>query len=247
MNKKYLLFFLNFIILTCVACKNKELSKIDTTLENNNIKVENRTSIVDNKDVEKSRINIESNKSIEKNLQNKIKKEEIKISSDEKIVTEFYNIESDINRNIIINSNSLLDKIGDKVAIMIGFLFYEEEIKGVKFDDLTNSTKEKILKIYYSIDSKVESKIPNYKENIKNKSVVISKYIKDKYTNVREKTSNYMEEKMGEKKYQQYQTKKEELKQDIKQGIDSSVSDIKNVKDIYKEKIDEWYEKKKSN
>ena len=60
------------------------------------------------------------------------------------------------------------------------FIFYDGEIKGKKFSDLTSSAKEKVIDIYTKIDDKLETKFPNYKENIKGTSKNAYNNIKDK-------------------------------------------------------------------
>ena len=48
----------------------------------------------------------------------------------------------------------------------VDFLFYDSEIGGIKFSDLTSSAKEQLLHDIVTIDDLICSKFPNYKENI---------------------------------------------------------------------------------
>ena len=57
---------------------------------------------------------------------------------------------------------------------LVDFVFYNGEIHGITFDELSDSAKNKVMEITLSMDSKIESKIPGYKEKIKDKS---GKYI----------------------------------------------------------------------
>lgn len=68
-----------------------------------------------------------------------------------------------------VNNNSISDNIKDKFIEIIDFIFYDKEIKGYKFSDLTTSAKIKIISMAIKIDSKIEEKIPNYKDTISSK------------------------------------------------------------------------------
>ena len=64
----------------------------------------------------------------------------------------------------------------------IDFIFYNKEINGTKFNELANAAKLKILAIALSIDSKIDEKIPGYKDTISSsyqnmKVKIIEKYL----------------------------------------------------------------------
>lgn len=65
-----------------------------------------------------------------------------------------------------------IDKSNDKGTIkqgfikMVDFLFYDEPINGVRFSELKDEAKIKIMKIALSIDSKIDSYFPGYKETL---------------------------------------------------------------------------------
>ena len=69
-----------------------------------------------------------------------------------------------------IENESSLDKIKtkakDSFITIVDFIFYDKEIKGYTFSELTDSAKLKIISIALKIDSKIEEYIPNYKESI---------------------------------------------------------------------------------
>ena len=50
--------------------------------------------------------------------------------------------------------------------MIVDFLFYDGEIKGRTFYELSNSTKLKVVEIFLKIDSKIDNKFPGYKESI---------------------------------------------------------------------------------
>lgn len=85
--------------------------------------------------------------------------------------------------NDVQSEGSNLDKAKDCFITLVDFIFYDGEIKGKKFNELTSSAKAKI--VYYALlmDVKIDSKWPNYKENIQ-----------DKYNDVKEKLiAKYMD------------------------------------------------------
>ena len=80
------------------------------------------------------------------------------------------------------NNQTISEKIKSKFVKCVDFLFYDEEINGKTFKELTNATKLKILEIAMIIDSKIESKFPGYKESINTsyqniKTKIIEKYL----------------------------------------------------------------------
>ncbi len=80
------------------------------------------------------------------------------------------------------NNETLKSKIKTNFVKCIDFIFYGKEIGGKTFAELSNSAKIKILKIAFSIDSKIDSKIPGYKDTISSayhniKSKLVEKYL----------------------------------------------------------------------
>ena len=65
------------------------------------------------------------------------------------------------------NSEDLLDKGKSYFIYCVDFLFYDGEINGIRFNDMTDSAKEQLLRDISTIDSLICSKYPNYKEDIK--------------------------------------------------------------------------------
>lgn len=85
-------------------------------------------------------------------------------ASDDEIMSYAKNTYSDIGDDKI-----SLDKAKECFITLVDFIFYDGEIKGKRFDELTASTKAKILYYTLLIDAKIDSKWPNYKENIQGK------------------------------------------------------------------------------
>lgn len=76
---------------------------------------------------------------------------------------------------------------------IVDFIFYDGEIKGVTWDELSNSAKAKVVYYALKIDNKIDSKWPNYKEELSSKfkdvkAKLLAKYM-DLTTSICEKHS----------------------------------------------------------
>jgi len=102
-------------------------------------------------------------------------------NTDTSIITYFENLNNQL--TTYDNNDETLGKtIKDNFVKCIDFIFYNKEINGKKFNELTNTTKLKILSITLSIDSKIDEKFPGYKDTISNiyqniKTKIIEKYL----------------------------------------------------------------------
>ena len=148
---------------------------------------------------------------------------------------------------------SIRETLEDTFISFTDFIFYDGTIKGVTFDELTDSAKEKILTLYEQIDSLIEKKFPNYKENISStakyeyttvvskakelKDSIVSKYKEvvgeDAYNNV---VSTFEEDKNNfQDAYSPYVEKGKEIgSQAIEKG--------KKILDSASSKFDSWYQ-----
>ncbi len=105
-------------------------------------------------------------------------KENVVIKSESDVIDYFNNL-----NNEVTSESSFSDKIKNGFITVVDFFFYDGEIKGYKFSELTDKAKIEVMKIAFMIDSKIESKFPTYKE-----------YLSSKYHNFKdEMVSLYME------------------------------------------------------
>lgn len=99
-------------------------------------------------------------------------------ASDDDIISYAKNTYSDIS-----DDKSTLDKAKGCFITLVDFIFYDGEIKGKRFDELTSSAKAKILYYTLLVDTKIDSKWPGYKDSIQ-----------DKYDDLKEKLiAKYMD------------------------------------------------------
>lgn len=125
---------------------------------------------------------------------------------------------------------------------LVDFLFYDGEIKGVTFDELTSAGKEKVLQIIHSIDEKIEKRFPGYKESISETATAAfekaSELIKKGAENIKEFSKN----KLGEENYNRIMESKDELVKYTKEAY-SIIKDIggDGLTEV-KDKLKNWYE-----
>lgn len=163
--------------------------------------------------------------------------------SDKIVISTFDNIEKDVDRLTESNVNeNTKNKLKGTFITVVDFIFYDGEIKGIKFNDLTEGAKQKVLESAKRIDDKIETKIPGYKENISNKTKnaynKAGEIIKKGADNIKD----FSKEKLGEENYNSIIDAKDELVYYTKNAFDI-VGDITNgIWQKGKSKIKSWYE-----
>ena len=136
------------------------------------------------------------------------------------------------------NSEDLLDKGKSYFIYCVDFLFYDGEINGIRFNDMTDSAKEQLLRDISTIDSLICSKYPNYKDDIKegygNAYNKASEVIRVGSENINE----FSRDKLGEENYNKLKEYKDLF-------VDTAFGDWDDFVDILgkgKQKVKDWYE-----
>ncbi len=135
------------------------------------------------------------------------------------------------------NSSNITNSIKTKFVTLVDFLFYEGTIQNKTFKELSNEAKLKVLKLAYTIDQKIESKFPDYKEKIKDTSTKT-------YSNIKTKViTTYLDlsTKVCNNNQSTCQSAKEGLN-DMKESFSLTWSFIKEIKGIGIQKLKDWYE-----
>lgn len=109
----------------------------------------------------------------------------------------------------------------------IDFIFYDKEMNGVTFDDLTEEGKKVTLENLETIDGWIMEIAPDYKDKIGEKYQVVKDFVSTTYYDVLES----IKESLGEENYSAIQEKKNEIK-----------DSVTSTKDKALEKISEWYQ-----
>ena len=146
-----------------------------------------------------------------------------------------------------INNGSTSDKSFSDSAkgvfvSIVDFLFYDGEINGVTFDELTDSGKQKVLEIASKVDGAIESKIPGYKETISDTASNAFNKASEVIRSGANNLNNFAKEKLGEENYQSIIDAKDELVYYTKNAI-SFLGDVGGkVFNSVKDKLDSWYQ-----
>lgn len=170
-------------------------------------------------------------------------KEENKAENkDEIIISYFENEEKEIDK--ILEDNNIRDKVSEKVITLVDFLFYDGEIKGVTLDEISSSAKEKALGILTKIDNKIETKVPNYKEVISDKTSSALNWLKEKTHNGVVKIDDFLNQKIDNYDH---------IKDTASDVVEETKNDFSEVKDIIsdgfskvKDKYENWRDNRKN-
>ena len=109
----------------------------------------------------------------------------------------------------------------------VDFIFYDKEMNGVTFDDLTEEGKKVTLENLETIDGWIMEIAPDYKDKISEKYQVVKDFVSTTYYDVLES----IKESLGEENNSAIQEKKNEIK-----------DSITSTKDKALEKVSDWYQ-----
>lgn len=136
-----------------------------------------------------------------------------------------------------------VDKSSDKGTIkegfikIVDFLFYDEPINGVRFSELKDEAKIKIMKIALSIDSKIDSYFPGYKETLSNGTKKIYNDVKLKVVELYVKVTT----KICNSNPQLCENAKKDF-ESLKNSFGLTYEFLKNIGREELNKLKEWYE-----
>ena len=223
-NKKIFIIVLSgFILIT--GCSNK----IEPREQ-----IKQETPKTETKNEEKAQISSVSNKESKQTP-------EIITDRDKEVLNYF----NDIKNNI--DTEEVKEEAIKKFITMTDFIFYDGEIKGIKFNDLKEETKNNILEIYYTVDTKIENKFPNYKDKIDEKYNNAKEYLKQKYDEISQKTDDKLKENMSDETYNNFKESASEIMERDKEVIDKTKDAAKDTYDKTKTKVKDWYQNLKNN
>ena len=180
--------------------------------------------------------------------ENLIIEEQTPVTTEEELVTYIdsvdYQVEAITSKqeNLTVEEQKTLE---NTFITLTDFIFYGGTIKGKTFNELTTEAKQKVLNLYEKIDSKIESKIPGYKEKISETATKTYENIKEKVENLKETIKNKYIEDYGQDKYDQVEESYNEAKDNITEATKGTYNVIIDVtSDFYektKNKAENWY------
>ena len=255
--------FFSAIVLVTVpitGCQQsmKDDQNSDNYIANEIIDTSNdQEQIVESK--EEKVINSENNKQIESTLHNddtnvenetqdpSVAKEQY-TENDKIVINTFDSIEKDID-NLLQEekTETVEDKLKGTFVTIVDFIFYDAEINGIKFDDLTDGAKQNILETAHTIDSKIEKKFPGYKETISDKTKNAYNKASEVIKKGANSVKNFSKEKLGEENYNAIVEAKDELVYYTKNAFDIVGDVTSNLWEKGKSKVKDWYEKFRNN
>ena len=118
------------------------------------------------------------------------------------------------------------------VTTGIDFIFFDEPINGIYFDDLTEQLKQDILRDVKALDETIMAYYTNYKEAISSKYEIASEFLSDKYYAV----LDYIKDYLGEENYNAIGEIKDQVLGDVGDKADEVIDDIKELYKGWKNK-----------
>ena len=234
--------------------KMEEKNNTEVTFESSEIQIDNNsTNVSSNNPNKEITSNIDTTKVIDNNSNNAIvKKEEkeepseINYSNNDSVVISSLENTLDKVKNTTTDSK-FIDSAKGIFISLVDFIFYDGEINGITFDELTASGKEKVLNLANKIDTAIEEKVPGYKETISDKATAaftkVSELIKKGANNI----NDFAKEKLGEEYYNDIIAAKDELVYYTKNAI-NFIGDIGgSLFNSAKDKLNNWYQNFKNN
>ena len=128
-------------------------------------------------------------------------------------------------------------KLKESFITLTDFIFYEGTINGITFNELSTSVKEKVIEVYETIDKKIESVWPNYKETIKSTATKIYTNLKIKTIELKDELLNKYKESIGV-----FEDDINRLKESTQPTIDYVKEKSQEAYESIKDKASSWYE-----
>lgn len=162
-----------------------------------------RSSSKKSSNVSKIVNNNEDNKSSGSSTSETLFTDTTEATNEEEVVSYIGEIEREVNKlsNEPDTSKDVKKSLEDTFITLTDFIFYGGTIKGTTFASLTDAAKEKVLTLYEKIDNTIESKFPNYKENIKSTAEKSYTTVVSKASDLKDSIISKYKEKVGEDAY----------------------------------------------
>lgn len=185
----------------------------------------------------------QSNNDVVENFQsNKDSNDEVELSNNDKLVMQTLDDSLTKINNTSSNDKSFSDSAKATFINIVDFIFYDGEINGVTFDELTDKGKQEVLKLAQKIDNAIEGKIPGYKETISEKASSAFNKASELISKGANNFSNFLKEKLGEEDYNAILKSKDELVCYTKNVV-SFIGDVgSSLFNSAKDKLNSWYQ-----
>lgn len=116
------------------------------------------------------------------------------------------------------------------VTTGIDFIFFNQPINGIYFEQMTTELKKDIIRDVKSLDEAIMAYYPDYKEDISNKYQIASEFISEKYLDIMDSIKEYL----GEENYNTVGEIKDQVKEDISKKTEEGIEYIKDLYNSWK-------------
>lgn len=209
----------------------------ETEVQNNNNNINNESNDGFEKTKENENVTTKEEKKQNKNVTYSTK--------DNLVIDELNTTIDTINKEK--RGTSFTESAKSTFITLVDFIFYDGTIKGVTFDELTESGKQKVLELASKIDNSLEEKSPGYKDKISDTAGKVlnkaSAIIKDNATNM----DNFAKENLGEENYQALIDASQKFKEKSKDALNFVQDSGSKILNSTKDKLDKWYQNFKNN
>ena len=161
-------------------------------------------------------------------------------NEDQNVINSLNNTLTEVNKDVV-NDDFKTKAKGTFIAI-VDLLFYDGEINGVKFSELTEVGKQEVLKLANKIDVSIENKIPGYKESISNTTSKAFNRASEIISDGSKDLNLFAQEKLGEDNYNSIIAAKDELVYYTKKAISFIGNVGSNLFNSAKDKLNNWYQ-----
>lgn len=118
------------------------------------------------------------------------------------------------------------------VTTGIDFIFFDQPINGIYFDQMTTELKKDIIRDVKSLDEAIMAYYPDYKEDISSKYQVASEFVNEKYLDIMDAIKEYL----GEENYNAVGEIKDQIKEDVSTKTEEGIEYIKDLYNSWKNK-----------
>lgn len=130
----------------------------------------------------------------------------------------------------------------DVFIVLVDFIFYDGEIKGITFDELSDEAKQELLKEVNMIDNLIMKAFPNYKEEISSTTSDAYNKASELIKKGSENLKDFAKDKLGEESYNKIKDLKDEIKEEATTVWEDTKTDASDLYEKAKDKVKNWYE-----
>lgn len=118
------------------------------------------------------------------------------------------------------------------ITTAIDFIFYDQPINGIYFDQMTEELKKDIIRDVKALDEAIMAYYPDYKEDVSSKYQIAAEFIGEKYLDVMDAIKEYL----GEENYNAVGEIKDQIKEDVSEKAEEGLEYIKDLYSNWKNK-----------